>query len=309
MTISNYLCHMAGEAPARVQRLQESSQRRLKAFAIALHIPVTLWALTGYVIASRVFSLDQMTSMLTATFCAGLIYMVERLVLATPKSWPVNLGRLFIGTVIALLGASAVDLAVFEREVTQQLRAAGEARITAEFNRSMTSQGQEVDRKKTDWMNAQEAANCEANGTCGSRMRNVGPVYREMARQAALWRQDYEAAQASLEALDVERGRTLAAWRDSPRALTEAGLLSRLEALHQYTTHNTMARIAWLLFFALVLSLELMVVIAKLVFGETVDDEIGRIREEIIRHKAREHGKSATAPGADVRRLLEHTAC
>ena len=85
--------------------------------------------------------------------------------------------------------------------------------------------------------------------------------------------------------------------------------MSRLEALHQYTTHNTMARVAWLLFFALVLSFELMVVIAKLVFGETVDDEIGRIREEIIRHKAREHGKSATAPGADVRRLLERTAC
>jgi hypothetical protein len=74
-------------------------------------------------------------------------------------------------------------------------------------------------------------------------------------------------------------------------------------------THNTVALAAWLLFFALVLSFELMVVFAKLVFGETVDDEIGFIREEIIRHKAREHRKSATAPGADVLRLLESTAC
>ena len=130
-----------------------------------------------------------------------------------------------------------------------------------------------------------------------------------MARQAAILRQDYEDAQASLEALVVEHGRTLASWRDSPKALTEAGLLSRLAALHQYTTHNTVARVAWMLFFALVLSFELMVVFAKLVFGETVDDEIGRLREEIVRHKAKEHGKSATAPGADVLRLLESSAC
>jgi hypothetical protein len=177
MTISDYLRHAAGEHPEQVKRLHESSQRRVKAFGIAIHIPVVLWMVTGYLISSRVFHLAPEASVAVAAFCALLIYLVERLVLATPKAWFVNLGRVLIGVVIAILGASAVDLVVFDREVTLQLRAAGEVRITKEYDSAMQVQRGEVERRKTDWLRAQEAAACEANGTCGSRVRNVGPVY------------------------------------------------------------------------------------------------------------------------------------
>jgi hypothetical protein len=44
MNFSNYLCAVVGESPERVARLHDSTRRRLKTFAIALHIPVTLWA-------------------------------------------------------------------------------------------------------------------------------------------------------------------------------------------------------------------------------------------------------------------------
>lgn len=309
MALFNYLCRVVGEQPERARRLHESSQRRLHAFGIAIHLPVLLWAGTGFLIAARVFNLELATSMLVAAFCAGLIYLVERLVLATPKAWFVSLGRIFIGVVIALLGASAVDLVIFEREVTLQLRAAGEARITAEHDQALARQRQALAQKKADWLSAQEAANCEANGTCGSRVANVGPVYRELARQAALLRQDYEAAQTRLESMGAERAAALADWRDSPKALAEAGLLSRVEALHQYTVHNTAALVAWGLFFALVLFLELMVVFAKLVFGETVDDRISRIREQVSQHKAESYLKSVTSPGADALWLVENTGC
>jgi hypothetical protein len=309
MSISNYLCHVVGEQPERVGRLHDSSQRRMKAFAIAIHIPVTLWALTGYVIASRVFNQEPGISAAVALFCAGLIYLVERLVLATPKVWFVNLGRFFIGVVISLLGATAVDLVIFEREVALQLKASGEARITAEFDRQLAEQQQATGQKKADWLKVQDAANCEANGTCGSRVRSVGPVYRELARQATLLRRDYDAAQARLVALGEERTKAIAEWRDSPKALEEAGLLSRVEALHEYTVNNTAALVAWSLFFALVLFFELMVVFAKLVFGETVDDRLARIREDLSDHKAKSYLESVTSPLAGARHLLESSYC
>lgn len=309
MNISKYLCLVVGETPMRVARLHESTRRRLKTFAIALHIPVVLWAVTGFVIASRVFHLSDWAGVAIAAFCSGLIYLLERLVLATPKAWFVNVGRLVIGLVIAVLGASAVDLVIFEREVALQLRVAGEARITAEYDRALAQQRAVVSQKKADWMAAQAAASCEADGTCGSRVRSVGPVYQKLAQQAQLLRQDYEGSHARLEALGVERQAALNAWRDSPKALEEAGLLSRVEALHHYTMNNTAALVAWLLFFVLVLSMELMVVFVKLVFGETVDDRLERIREELSRYKAESYLESMTSPLAGARSLLESATC
>lgn len=305
MNFSNYLCAVVGESPERVARLHDSTRRRLKTFAIALHIPVTLWAVTGFVIASRVFHMGTLDSAGIAAFCAGLIFLLERLVLATPKAWFVNIGRLFIGVVISVLGASAVDLVIFEREVALQLRAAGQARITAEYDKALIQQQAVVNQKKADWMTAQAAANCEADGTCGSRVRSVGPVYQKLAQQAQLLRADYEAAHTRLEALATERQAALTAWKDSPKALEEAGLLSRVEALHHYTMNNTAALVAWLLFFFLVLVMELMVVFVKLVFGETVDDRLDRIREELSRHKAESYLEAMTSPLAGARGLLE----
>jgi len=305
MNISNYLCMVVGETPDRVARLHESTRRRMKTFAIALHIPVVLWAVTGFVIASRVFHLTNLESAGIAAFCSGLIYLLERLVLATPKAWFVNVGRLVIGLVISVLGASAVDLVIFEREIVLQLRVTGQARITAEYDHALGQQQAVVSQKKADWMTAQTAANCEADGTCGSRVRSVGPVYQKLAQQAQLLRQDYDRAHARLEALAVERQAALHAWRESPKALEEAGLLSRVDALHHYTMNNTAALVAWLLFFVLVLSMELMVVFVKLVFGETVDDRLERIREQLSRHKAESYLEAMTSPLAGARGLLE----
>ncbi|MFN5167583.1 MAG: DUF4407 domain-containing protein [Pseudomonadota bacterium] len=308
MTISSYLCHAAGEQPERVKRLHPASQQRVKAFGIAIHIPVLLWVVTGYLISSRVFHLEREVSLAVAGFCALLIYLIERLVLAAPKAWFVNLGRMLIGVVVAMLGASAVDLVVFDREVTLQLRAAGEQRIAEQYDAAIRAQRDEAGQRKADWLGAQQAAACEADGTCGSRVRSVGPVYQEQARQAARLRHDYEAALGRVEQLEGERARAIAQWQTSPRALEEAGLLSRLEALHDYTMDNRAALVAWVLFFLLVLCLELMVVLVKLVFGETVDDHLDQVREQVARHRAMSYLEGVTSPYAGVRNLIERSA-
>jgi hypothetical protein len=305
MTISNYLCHVVGEQPARAARFHPSTLRRTKAFAIAIHIPVLMWAVTGFVIASQIFKLDDLQSGAVALFCAGLIYLVERLVLATPKVWFVNLARVLIGFVIAVLGASTVDLVIFDREVTQQLLKTGEARLRAEHDSLIDVQKQLLEQKKSDWVKAQDAANCEANGTCGSMLRSVGPVYRELARQARQSRADYLAAQVQLALLNEKKEVAIEQYRIAPQVVDKAGLLARVEALHEYTQNNTAAFVAWILFFALVLFFELMVVFSKLVFGETVDDELDRIRECISQQKAREYMQAMTSPVMDARKLID----
>lgn len=302
--ISSYLCHVVGETPQRAACFHTSTVRRTKAFALAIHIPVLLWAVTGFVIASRIFHHSVAAATGVAFLCAGLIYLVERLVLATPKVWFVNVSRVFIGLVISILGATTVDLVIFEREISEQLLRSGEATLLAEHDAHLATKTLAVVQKKADWLEIQKAANCEANGTCGSKLRNVGPVYRELARQAEHLRQEYMAAQTQLATSTQNKSQSLAQWREAPSTGDKAGLLARVQALHEYTTHNTAALVAWVLFFTLVLFFELMVILCKLVFGDTVDDELDRIREQISLQKARDYVEALTSPVAGARALI-----
>jgi hypothetical protein len=163
-----------------------------------------------------------------AFFCSGLIYMVERVVLATPKIWYVNVSRVVIGLVISVLGASTVDLVIFDREVTQQLREAGEAQIRVDNEKVIYQQKLVVAQKKADWMKAQDAANCEANGTCGSMVRSVGPVYRELARQAETMKSQYMEAQVQLGELNAQKNQAIGKWREVGDLGKQTGLLTRI---------------------------------------------------------------------------------
>ena len=305
MKISSYLCHVAGESPEAANRLHDSSIRRLKAFSIAIHLPVTLWAVSAFVISAQVFGLETQSSVAIAMLAATFIYCLERLVLATPKTWPVNLARIVIGLVIATLGSSMFDLVVFEREIVQQLRQSTEAKSTDELDKAMKDYRANTERQRSDWLEAQGAANCEANGTCGSGIRSTGPVYKQLARQAELLRQEYAQSQARLEKMAQEHASSVAQLRTAPEVEKQAGLLARLEALHQYTDMNIVARMAWWAFFLLVLFLELTVVLSKLVFGETVDDQISAMREQLSHHKAKAYKDAITSPVASAQVLLD----
>lgn len=304
MSVSKYFCFVVGEKFEKAQKFHPSSHKRLNAFALAIHIPVILWFVTGYVISSSIFHLELSKSLSIAVFCAMAIYLVERIVLATPKNWIVNTLRIIIGFVIAVLGASTVDLVVFDREIAEQLNVNAQDRIQQDYEKTTASLVETMERKKADWQRAQEAANCEANGTCGSRMRSVGPVYRELARQAEMLRKDYLLEQKRYEALTEKKSVQLDEIRDSGHSASQAGLLARVKALHDYTTSNGVAFIAWALFVLLVLLFEFMVVIAKFSFGETVDDELDRIRESISQEKARAYKEAITSPVFSAREMV-----
>lgn len=304
MTISTYLCHVVGESPKRAAQFHVSTVRRTTTFAIAIHIPVLLWALTGFVIASEIFHLRTFFAAVTAVVCSGLVYLVERIVLATPKSWLLNASRLVIALVISILGASTVDLVIFDREIAEQLQRDAGARLSVEYDKQIQHESELLAKKKEDWLEAVDAANCEANGTCGSKVRSVGPIYRELTRQAELLHRDYQVTHESLVDLNNRKSKALADWQAQPPSVDKAGLLARVQALHNYTVANTAAMVAWSLFFILVLFLEMTVVLSKLVFGETVDDELDRMRERISQQKAQDYMEAMISPLAPARALL-----
>lgn len=305
MKVSAYLCCVVGERHERALRYHPATVRRLTAFALALHLPVLLWAVQGYLIARGVFSAEPGHALACALACGVVIYLMERLVLATPNNAVMSVLRLVIGLVVALLGASAVDLLIFKREIEQQIRTQAEARLVALHERQAQETAALVATARNEWLAAQAAASCEADGTCGSRVRSVGPVYRELARQAERLRADYEEMQSKAQAQRDEQVQHLQAWKASSQVLDEAGLLARVQALHDYIGHNPVAWWAWMGMFLFVLAVELIVVIAKFSFGDTIDDHLDRMRERLAMHQAASYIEAVTSPLAGARQALE----
>lgn len=300
-----YLCRVIGEPVDRLARLHRSTITRIVAFGLAIHIPVTVWGLTGGAIAWRIFGMPTELAVMVGLVCATLIYWVERLVLVTPRTWYVNVVRLAIGMIVAILGASTVDLVIFEREVNQQLRATEEGKLNARYATEVEAQRRAVMAAKLDWDSATAAANCEANGTCGSRRPSTGPIYRELAKQAETRRLDYLAAQRKLDQIDSAWRHAADTARTDPQILEQAGLLGRIEALHQFTSSNKPAFVAWLLLFLLMCLFEAMVILVKLMFGETVDDHLDRVREDVAAHNATEYLEAMTSPLRGIRREID----
>ena len=307
MQVSKYLCAVIGETPENINKQSKSSRTRAVAFGYAIHIPVILWSVTGYIIAKNIFKLENETSLLVSGFCALMIYLVERLVISMPKAWYINIGRIAIGLIIAILGASTVDLVIFDREVTQQLVRNGERRIQGQFNDEVKRQKIEVEERREDWAKAKAAANCEANGTCGSGAKNLGPVARELLRQATVMGEEYKAAAVVLEKIRGERDLAVAAYRANPTGIEDAGLLERVRALHQYTKRHKAAFAFWILLFLLVLSFELMVIAVKFAFGETVDDKTNKLKERLDQKKVENYYETVTSPVFKANQVLSET--
>lgn len=305
MKVSKYFCLIVGEDHRRTASYHPSTVKRIVAFALAIHLPVLLWGGSGFLIAGSVFELSFEISCLIALICSGAIYLVERIVLATPKSLLVNLLRLVMGLVIATLGASAVDLVVFDREIAEQLSTKEKAKISRHYNALIATRLVTVTEKKRDWYEAQEAANSEATGKQGSGRSGIGPVYRALLEHANRLRGDYIEALSSLTHLELAREEKLALHeRDPYLASSTAGLLQRVSALHEYTSRNFAASVAWSLFFLLMLFFELMVVIAKMVFPQTVDDHLEHVREMISKERASAYGEAITHPSSDLRSAI-----
>ncbi len=109
------------------------------------------------------------------------------------------------------------------------------------------------------------------------------------------------------DGLKSEKTQSIKDFRASSSAFEQAGLLTRIQALHEYNMNNTAALVAWLLFFLLILFFELMVVLVKIMFGKTVDDQIERVREAVSAHKASAYEDAMTSPLKNAKQLLTST--
>lgn len=303
MSVSRYSCLLLGENHAAVKRLQASSVRRLRAWSISLHIPIVLWAGTSYLVSREIFDASTDVALCVMGVCVGLIYCLERLILAAPKSMGLAVMRVLIGILTAVMGASSVDLFMFDKEITSELYREASIRQKTEHERLAGLQRSEIELARNQWNEARTTAACEGNGKCGSGVRSAGPLYRELLADAAQLRSDLDRAIGKLEQMEASHAHQRTALTPASVKI-DAGLLNRLHALHAFVWRDPMALGLWVTFFLFVLLLELSVVFAKFAFRETVDDLIERCQEAALEHQANGYLDAVRSPLTEARLQL-----
>lgn len=305
MNTPSYFCRILGECPKKAETLHASTKRRIRAFGIAIHIPVMIWAITGSALGIQVLGLGPYMGVLVGFFCAALIYLVELLVLAAPSRWYVSIGRLAIGAVIAILGSALFDLTLFDKEISSKIYTEQITAIRAEYGTRITAQEDIVLHAQGDWLRATDAAACEANGTCGSGKRDLGPIYLAAKAKADVLREDYNSARSDLEEIRSQQRLVIERLSSPEEAAYKSGLLERISALHDYLLEKPAAAVGWFLIFVLLLFFELLVVLVKLLFEETADDLLARAVEEGARQVAINYMQAMRSPLYPAMRLMD----
>jgi hypothetical protein len=260
--------------------------------------------MSGFVITHWLFGLAISRSLFVAGTCALLVYAIERLIMISPHKWYVSATRLCIALLAAVLSACALDLCLFASEIRSQLHTDGRQALTAQYDARLEQASHSVERAQNAWEAAQKAENCEANGSCGSHRSLPGKIWRVLHDQTLERRADYLGAERTRDELEAKKAAALAELATSQSVIRDAGLLARLDALHRFMRAHVTAFHVWLVFFALIVLMEMVVLLVKATFGETVDDRIDALRDRLSDHRAVEYVEALTTPAGQARNLI-----
>jgi hypothetical protein len=194
------------------------------------------------------------------------IYSLDRYIVSTLKKEDSRFKellkaspRIALAALLAAVISKPLELRVFEKEIENELIAMQQAVIQNQeqkvrdryeptirdlTNRIKDLQGQ-VDGKYSLFTQAQTAAQQEADGTGGSGIRNLGPIYRIKKEAEDLARREYEDAKifqpeidrlrAELDEVTNKQSKEL----DNLKRVDYDGLLARITALGNLTEYQT----------------------------------------------------------------------
>lgn len=258
-----------------------------------------------------------------------MIFNLDRYIVSSMKSkggffgnFAIALPRLAMAVLLALVISKPLELKIFEKEINAELIVmeqetfkTQEDRVQARFaagiatgEREMETLQAEVLAKTAVRDAAAAAALAEADGSGGSGIRNMGPIYR--AKQAAA-----DQAQAELDALLpqlAERQVEVAGLRAEAAAATAGlergaygGIAARIDALDRLSTRSNAILLASIFITLLFVAIETAPIFTKLISPRSPYDHLLNEHEHVYEMAAKE---SITERTNNVKnRLRQHT--
>jgi hypothetical protein len=269
------------------------SRKKVAALATVVFVPVIIWFVIGYLMSTQIMELTNLYGLFVAIVLAFLIFLLERTIIMANGNWWIKGFRIFLGLVIAFLGAIFLDEIVFHKDIEHQLaemqridNLQAVEQIDIQFADEISVSRQNLDRLYTDWQNAVDDARKEADGTGGSGQRGVDGIARLKLDAAQNLKVEYDRALSSHESMLTRIEDIKNAIRNNQN-ISNDGLLIRVKALFSLVLNDWVMALIYGLFTLFLFSMEFLVVMIKMGWRKTnyerkieMIEEIGRSRME-----------------------------
>lgn len=287
-------CKLTGWSYNVLSQCSEASRSQLSKYTSALIILILIWSVTGFCFAQRYIGLPIWGCLLVSMFFVTIVIMIERqIILTTKKSFKMLAFRAIIAFVMAIVGSTIFDQTMFGKDIDKQMANTIEdqvSELTAQRVHNIDDKllilHSELDSLSQINATLQEDVNANPfiiqTSVTNSQNKVLMPdgSFRTVNNPSVTKNQVPNPKIAAIESNNISIERLQAqeqAWLEKKQSMEEdvrseckesVGFLEELEAMWTIVTTRPLAGGFYAVFFFLLMSLELFVVVSKTVDGE-----------------------------------------
>lgn len=282
-------CKLTGWSSSVLSQCSEASKTQLSKYTSALLILMIVWSITGFCFAQRYIGLPIWGCILVSLVFVTIVVMIERqILLALHPTKKLATFRLVIAIIMAIVGSSIFDQTMFGKDIDKQMADTIELQ-TADLTQKRVSNidsklmAFQIEKDSLNKVNSELQADVNAHpwiiqkSVTNSQDRlvvngkikvvnNPSVTTNQVAnpKQMAIAANNEKIKQIVLQENDLDKKKLTVEEDTRKECQANVGFLEELEAMVSIVTTRTVAGIFYVIFFLLLMSLELFVVTSKM---------------------------------------------
>lgn len=282
-------CKLTGWSSSVLSQCSEASKTQLSKYTSALLILMIVWSITGFCFAQRYIGLPIWGCILVSLVFVTIVVMIERqILLALHPTNKLATFRLVIAIIMAIVGSSIFDQTMFGKDIDKQMADTIELQ-TADLTQKRVSNidsklmAFQIEKDSLNKVNSELQADVNAHpwiiqkSVTNSQDRlvvngkikvvnNPSVTTNQVAnpKQIAIAANNEKIKQIVLQENDLNKKKLTVEEDTRKECQANVGFLEELEAMVSIVTTRTVACIFYVIFFLLLMSLELFVVTSKM---------------------------------------------
>ncbi len=282
-------CKLTGWSSTMLEQCSEASKSQLSKYTSALLILMIVWSITGFCFAQRYIGLPIWGCAIVSLVFITIVIMIERqILLAIHPTKKLAMFRMVIAIVMAIVGSTIFDQTMFGKDIDKQMAETIELQTAALTHKRVgiiedklnalqkektlldnTNAELQADVNAHPWIVQRSVTNTQQRLVVDGKIKTVSNPSVTTNQVANPKMETIKANNEKIKSLNEQEKewskKKLTVEEDTRKQCqAQVGFLEELEAMVSIITTRKVAGIFYLVFFALLMSLELFVVVSKM---------------------------------------------
>ena len=285
----NFGCKLTGWSSTMLEQCSEASKSQLSKYTSALLILMIVWSITGFCFAQRYIGLPIWGCAIVSLGFITIVIMIERqILLAIHPTKKLAMFRMVIAIVMAIVGSTIFDQTMFGKDIDKQMAETIEVQTAALTHKRVgiiedklnalqkekslldsTNAELQADVNAHPWIVQRSVTNSQQRLVVDGKIKTVSNPSVTTNQVANPKMETIKANNEKINSLNEQEKewskKKLTVEEDTRKECqANVGFLEELEAMVSIITTRKVAGIFYLVFFVLLMSLELFVVVSKM---------------------------------------------